>query len=378
MVADPLVELGSKIADQRKSLKLSIEDVASASRVSAKYVKAIEEADRENLPEEVYLIGFLNLILKELKLNKSEILEDYKDKESYHIIQQILNDQKDEPKEFASEAINTKNRKFPDSSKYFKIYQLYVLAFIVILSFSFILINKFNGKKFQATNASQALSNEEIVVESEATNSLVIPLAPQKPEKEEAKKIAQEKEKSIKKEKDLTIARKKKPSQIELTEQIQKLQKIAAINPLEDPVEIARKLKDEEARKLNKLKEELEKENKGKNRLVKAGSGSKILNLKVEDTAWFQVIGVGQSKILVEGDVFANYGPNLFTLYDPIGFVVATGNAGAFLYQTAEDRSFNKLGRKDQLVKWYYPKEAKEAYTRAQTEKEQSLNQASN
>lgn len=124
--------------------------------------------------------------------------------------------------------------------------------------------------------------------------------------------------------------------------------------PVAEPKVEKKEVKNEEEPKqeaTTPLKKESNKKLEGKK--LEAGSGSVHLKIKIKDTAWFQVIGVGASRILHEGDVFVDRGLQKFEFYDERGFILATGNAAAFQV-TTKDGSF-LLGKQGELIKWYYP-----------------------
>lgn len=94
-------------------------------------------------------------------------------------------------------------------------------------------------------------------------------------------------------------------------------------------------------------------------------TGSHTLKIKVREVAWVQIIGIDQDKVLFEGDVFPNIEPSEFTFSDKAGFVLATGNAGAFEIG-ADQNSPIVLGKSGQLIKWYYPQDAQDGYKKIQ------------
>lgn len=93
---------------------------------------------------------------------------------------------------------------------------------------------------------------------------------------------------------------------------------------------------------------------------TRRGGGNQQLDLYVKEVAWVQVIGVASKEILYEGDVFPDQGPNHLQLFDDAGFVVATGNAGAFEVATADGT--HRLGQEGERIKWFYPQSAKMVY----------------
>jgi transcriptional regulator with XRE-family HTH domain len=87
------------------------------------------------------------------------------------------------------------------------------------------------------------------------------------------------------------------------------------------------------------------------------GKGTQELDLRVRDVAWIRIFGLSTNEVLYEGDVFPDQGPNHLKLYDDSGFIVSSGNAGAFEVFTPDGNYF--LGGKDEKIKWYYPQNAK-------------------
>lgn len=124
MANDPLIALGKIIREQREAKGWSVDDFAKESRLSPKYIVAIEDGRRDELPEEAFLMGFLNLAAKALKLDQAAI-EKYKDMEASFILETIVNDETPV--------------KIPYSYRYrepfFKIYHLYILFAILVAFF---------------------------------------------------------------------------------------------------------------------------------------------------------------------------------------------------------------------------------------------------
>lgn len=92
---------------------------------------------------------------------------------------------------------------------------------------------------------------------------------------------------------------------------------------------------------------------------AKPQSGIKKLSIKVNDSAWLQVVSADTGKVIFEGDVKS--GTPLLEFSDAKGFVLSSGNAGALEIST-DGTEAKVIGKKDQLIKWYYPDSAKEAY----------------
>jgi len=90
---------------------------------------------------------------------------------------------------------------------------------------------------------------------------------------------------------------------------------------------------------------------------ISKGKGTQELDLRVRDVAWVRILGISANEVLYEGDVFPDQGPNHLKLFDDSGFIVASGNAGAFEVSSPDGNYF--LGTKDEKIKWYYPQNAK-------------------
>jgi cytoskeletal protein RodZ len=127
-------------------------------------------------------------------------------------------------------------------------------------------------------------------------------------------------------------------------------------------------------KKLKRIKKEVITENKveldaKKEELLNSTSkGLRKLSIKVTDAAWLQIISAETGKVIFEGDVKPNSSNLEFS--DKEGFVLSSGNAGA-LELKADNEELQAIGKKDELVKWYYPDSAKEAYQRSRTEKQE-------
>ncbi len=125
MANDPLISLGKIIREQREAKGWSVEDFAKQSRLSPKFIVAIEDGRRDELPEEAFLMGFLKLAAKALELDQRAI-DKYKDMEASFILETIINDETPV--------------KIPYSYRYrespFKIYHLYIIAGVLVLFFA--------------------------------------------------------------------------------------------------------------------------------------------------------------------------------------------------------------------------------------------------
>lgn len=67
------------LMDTRRSKKYEIKDIADKLRISARYLEAIETANKNEMPERVYALGFIKSYARFLNLNEKEILARYKE-----------------------------------------------------------------------------------------------------------------------------------------------------------------------------------------------------------------------------------------------------------------------------------------------------------
>lgn len=70
--------IGVTLMETRKKQKLSFQKVSAETKISAKYLKALEEENFNIFPAEVYLKGFLVMYCRYLHLDAEEILKVYK------------------------------------------------------------------------------------------------------------------------------------------------------------------------------------------------------------------------------------------------------------------------------------------------------------
>ena len=68
---------GQTIRRIREARRLSIEELAEATKIRHPYLQAIEEQDLEALPSRVYLRGFLTQIARVLRVDKVRLADDY-------------------------------------------------------------------------------------------------------------------------------------------------------------------------------------------------------------------------------------------------------------------------------------------------------------
>jgi transcriptional regulator with XRE-family HTH domain len=130
MVDDPLKKLGDTFKKARLQSGVSLEDLADKSRISINYIDSIEKGDRSSLPEEAYLMGFLNKLAKLLKLRDPQaVIDEYKAGEGQFIVQNILNEN------------HVKESPSPFNFSFFKIYHLYILIALLVVFGIFYLFN---------------------------------------------------------------------------------------------------------------------------------------------------------------------------------------------------------------------------------------------
>jgi cytoskeletal protein RodZ len=307
---DPLQEIGLLIKSARQTLGMSLEDLAHESRVSSHHIANLESANREALPEDTFLFGFLSKILKALKLKEpAKIIEKFKRDEGEYVLQFLVEENFNEPQ---SQKIKR---------RFFRVYYLYVILFVIVLALGVLLINNVNKD-----NEKEFLSKQ--LITSSQTSTLV-------------------------------------NNEIDSNQEAVVDEELVAQENASEATEIltsAEELNDE----ANVQSRVSEKDYVYKNTYSK-GRGEKSLFLRVKEVAWVQVLGANSQNILFEGDVFPALEPNQFMFRDKEGFVLATGNAGAFEFDTGE--GLKSLGESGQLIKWYYPKALKRKLIRANRKK---------
>lgn len=317
MAKDPLKELGSLIRAERERQGISIDQLALESRVSSKHIQNIENANRTDLPEDTFLISFLTKVMKALKIpNTEQLLNQYRVTEGDYVLQSIIDIQ-----EINSGAGFTE-------SKYFKIYHLYIVFALFLLICLWVVFNKANEdyeyNPIAGSESVEVKKSNDLFSIFKATNQKI----DEKKEKVNEEKAKEETEANPE---EGTVANG---------------QTLTANGTI--PAENI-----EENTDASKIQEDLPK------KVINRGSGGHNVKLYIKDSAWVQVIGVGSKKILYEGDV-SSLNTSIIDLKDDVGFVLATGNAGAFDVDVGSG-SF-KLGQSGQLIKWFYPESAKAVY----------------
>ena len=70
--------VGTMLRRERERKKLQVSDVASATKIPERYLRAIEKDDYSGFPAETYLVGFIRNYARELELDPNEIVSLYK------------------------------------------------------------------------------------------------------------------------------------------------------------------------------------------------------------------------------------------------------------------------------------------------------------
>jgi cytoskeletal protein RodZ len=337
MTKDPLKEIGSLIRTARERLGLSIDALALESRVSSKHILNIENANRTELPEDTFLVSYLNKLLRTLKIpNPDELINQYRMKEGDYIVQTIIDVQEIN----SGEGIR--------DGKYFKIYHLYILLVLFIFLCTWIVVNKAN----EDYEYSPVLSSEPVDVKPSNNFfdilSKLNPIKDKEESEEDLEKDTKDSKEKNKKEKDAKVKTEK-----------------ANGSTLDSNGTALNTLKTEEAPaedvKSSTITTEVTPSPPATRRhSISRGSGAYNVKIGVKDKAWVQVIGVGSKKVLYEGDVSPDQAISALDLKDDVGFVLATGNAGAFDIDVGSGNF--KLGNSGQLVKWFYPESARTIY----------------
>jgi cytoskeletal protein RodZ len=75
--AQKLVELGSRLRQFRTQQSLALDDVAAQTRIQERLLRAIEEGRLDQLPEPVYIKGFIKQFANALGLNGAEFASEF-------------------------------------------------------------------------------------------------------------------------------------------------------------------------------------------------------------------------------------------------------------------------------------------------------------
>ncbi len=70
-------QIGKELKEVREEKGISLEEVAEKTKIQPRFLKAIETGNWEDLPEEVYLRGFLRTYADALGLDGKEFVDSY-------------------------------------------------------------------------------------------------------------------------------------------------------------------------------------------------------------------------------------------------------------------------------------------------------------
>ncbi|NER49130.1 MAG: helix-turn-helix domain-containing protein [Symploca sp. SIO1A3] len=83
---EKLEEMGSRLHQLRTQKSISLEEVAQKTRIQARLLRAIEEADLDQLPEPVYIKGFIKRFADALGLDGTEFASSFPTGEGIKLI----------------------------------------------------------------------------------------------------------------------------------------------------------------------------------------------------------------------------------------------------------------------------------------------------
>lgn len=72
-----MISIINKLKESREIKGISIEKASEDTKISPKFIRALEQERYEIFPAEVYLKGFMRIYAEYLGLNPKELLEDY-------------------------------------------------------------------------------------------------------------------------------------------------------------------------------------------------------------------------------------------------------------------------------------------------------------
>src|SRR5262245_9150737 len=74
---DPALKAGQKLEAAREQLGLTLDQVASRTRVRREFLEALEEMNAKLLPGKAYTLPYLRSYVRELGLEKTDIVEQF-------------------------------------------------------------------------------------------------------------------------------------------------------------------------------------------------------------------------------------------------------------------------------------------------------------
>ena len=84
-----MAEMGERLRRARVERHLTLEEAEAATKIRARYLRALEEEDYEELPEPVFARGFLRTYARYLGLDPSELLTDFRGPEPAPAIETV-------------------------------------------------------------------------------------------------------------------------------------------------------------------------------------------------------------------------------------------------------------------------------------------------
>jgi cytoskeletal protein RodZ len=69
--------VGEYLKRERELRKVTLEEIASVTRICTRYLQALEDGDYESIPAEVFVRGFLRAYAKCVGLSPNDIISKY-------------------------------------------------------------------------------------------------------------------------------------------------------------------------------------------------------------------------------------------------------------------------------------------------------------
>ena len=158
--------LGDKLKSARKRKEVNFEEAERDTKISMKYISALEYSQYDKLPADVYVIGFLKRYSEYLALDKSEIIHLYQEeKQLFDSVKHIKKHSDQESKNL----IKPKpTEKWLKSSRLYITPEMAIGFFIVVLVFGLMGYIWFQVKSFAAAPPLEVTNAEaEIVVSTD-------------------------------------------------------------------------------------------------------------------------------------------------------------------------------------------------------------------
>jgi transcriptional regulator with XRE-family HTH domain len=74
-----LYTIGSTLKERREQLGIHLEDIENSTKISKRYLRAIESGNWDKLPDMVYTRGFIRSYARELHINVDSLLYELQD-----------------------------------------------------------------------------------------------------------------------------------------------------------------------------------------------------------------------------------------------------------------------------------------------------------